>query len=238
MQLKGESAIAAPRQRVWDALNDPEVLARCIEGVESLERTAADRFEGKLNAKVGPVRATFTGAVTLSDIDPPNGYTISGEGKGGVAGFARGSAQVRLTDAEVNGAAGTHLVYEANSNVGGKLAQLGSRLIEGTARGYAETFFARLKQEVEGSGAPTVFAPHADAPVEAAGLDEMPNLGASDTASATATLAAAELESTMAPAGPLPDAPAADGKQGLPPAIWGTLLALVIALMIAYLLLT
>lgn len=227
MDLKGETLIAAPRDRVWDALNDPAVLARCIEGVESLERTAGDRFEGKLAAKVGPVRATFTGAVTLSDIDPPNGYTISGEGKGGVAGFAKGSAHVRLTDADVDGTAGTHLAYEANSSVGGKLAQLGTRLIEGTARAYAEGFFTRLKAEVEGrSREPLV-------------EDGTPNFGiGSDAGEAVAAIAASELEPTMTPTGPLPpvNTPAAD-KQGLPPAVWGTLLALLVALLILFLLL-
>ncbi len=145
MELKGETLIAAPRQAVWQALNDPAVLARCIDGVESLTKAGDDRFDGVLNARVGPVRARFTGAVTLSDLDPPNGYTISGEGKGGVAGFARGSAKVRLADED----GGTRLSYDVSSNVGGKLAQLGSRLIEGAARGYADSFFARLKAELE-----------------------------------------------------------------------------------------
>lgn len=145
MELKGETQIAASRQAVWEALNDPAVLARCIEGVESLTKAGDDRFDGVLNARVGPVRAKFTGAVTLSDLDPPNGYTISGEGKGGVAGFARGAAKVRLADED----GGTRLSYDVTSNVGGKLAQLGSRLIEGAARGYADSFFARLKAELE-----------------------------------------------------------------------------------------
>jgi carbon monoxide dehydrogenase subunit G len=150
MELKGESLIAAPRESVWVALNDPDVLARCIDGVETLTRVGDDRFEGKMNAKVGPVRATFTGGVNLTELDPPTRYVIVGEGKGGVAGFAKGSAEVVLTDVQT----GTLLRYTVNSSVGGKLAQLGARLIEGTAKAYAETFFARFKAEVEGPPAP------------------------------------------------------------------------------------
>ena len=151
MELKGETRIAAPRAAVWAALNDPEVLARCIDGVESLVRDGENRFQGKLNAKVGPVRATFTGAVTLENLDPPNGYTLVGEGKGGVAGFAKGSAAVSLSDAATDdGTPATLLTYHAKSTVGGKLAQLGARLIEGTAKAYAESFFAKLKIELEG----------------------------------------------------------------------------------------
>ena len=146
MELSGESQIAATRARVWQALNDPVVLARCIDGVESLTRVGdGDRFEGRMNAKVGPVRATFTGGVTLTEVDAPNRYVLVGEGKGGVAGFAKGTAEVVLHDE--NG--GTRLAYTVQSSVGGRLAQLGARLIEGTARGYAESFFAKFKREVE-----------------------------------------------------------------------------------------
>ncbi|MDO9487455.1 MAG: carbon monoxide dehydrogenase subunit G [Sphingomonadaceae bacterium] len=167
MDLQGETLISAPRERVWAALNDPIVLARCIDGVESLDKVGDSRFEGKLNAKVGPVRASFTGGVDLLNLDPPNGYTISGEGKGGVAGFAKGSADVKLVDeAMPDGSLGTRLSYVARSTVGGKLAQLGARLIEGTARGYAESFFAKLKAEVEAplpDDAPAPVAPSAEA---------------------------------------------------------------------------
>ena len=149
MDLAGEVNIAAPRDRVWAALNDPDVLARCIEGVESLTRVAGDdgeRFEGKMNAKVGPVRATFTGHVTLADVVTPESYRLVGEGKGGVAGFAKGEAKVQLT---ATAPAETRLGYQVSSSVGGKLAQLGARLIEGTAKGMAESFFAKLKAEIE-----------------------------------------------------------------------------------------
>jgi carbon monoxide dehydrogenase subunit G len=149
MELSGDVTINAPRDRVWAALNDPDVLARCIEGVETLTRVSGDegeRFEGKMNAKVGPVRATFTGQVTLTDVVAPERYVLVGEGKGGVAGFAKGEAAVQLAES----APGTTVLsYQVKSSVGGKLAQLGARLIEGTAKAYAESFFASLKAEVE-----------------------------------------------------------------------------------------
>jgi carbon monoxide dehydrogenase subunit G len=167
MHLKGETLINAGREAVWAALNDPAVLARCIEGVESLEADGPNRFAGVLNAKVGPVKARFSGAVELSELDPPNRYVISGEGKGGVAGFAKGSAEVVLSDA---GTDATRLAYDAKSQVGGKLAQLGTRLIEGTAKSYAENFFAALKAEVEQAPArATDDAPSAAAPAPAEG---------------------------------------------------------------------
>jgi carbon monoxide dehydrogenase subunit G len=158
MQLAGQTVINATRDAVWAALNDPQVLARCIDGVETLERVGENRFEGALNAKVGPVKARFTGVLDLTEIDAPNRYVLVGEGKGGVAGFAKGSAEVVLADAPQGG---TLLSYDARSQVGGKLAQLGTRLVEGAAKGYAEAFFAAFKAEVEGKTAPQ---PTADTP--------------------------------------------------------------------------
>lgn len=149
MNLSGSVDIAAARADVWRALNDPDVLSRCIEGVESLTRTAGDdgeRLEGKMNAKVGPVRATFTGFVRLTKVVEGESYTLVGEGKGGVAGFAKGEADVALVD---NEGGHTTLSYTVRSSVGGKLAQLGGRLIEGTAKAYAESFFNGLKAELE-----------------------------------------------------------------------------------------
>jgi len=149
MNLSGSVDIAAARTDVWHALNDPDVLSRCIEGVESLTRTSGDdgeRLEGKMNAKVGPVRATFTGFVRLTKVVEGESYTLVGEGKGGVAGFAKGEADVALVDAE---GGHTTLSYTVRSSVGGKLAQLGGRLIEGTAKAYAESFFNSLKAELE-----------------------------------------------------------------------------------------
>jgi carbon monoxide dehydrogenase subunit G len=144
MDLSGEFRIPAPREAVWAALNDPEVLATCIPGCESISKESDTAFAARVVAKFGPVKATFGGRVTLSDIDPPNGYTISGEGTGGPAGFAKGGAKVRLeTDGD-----GTVLRYEANGDVGGKLAQIGSRLVEGTARKLADDFFGRFAEAV------------------------------------------------------------------------------------------
>ena len=151
MELSGSVEIAAPRATLWAALNDPEVLARCIEGVETLTRQDGETptFEGTMNAKVGPVRAKFAGTVRLEDVVAPERYRLVGEGKGGVAGFAKGSADIAL--AEVT-AATTRLDYTVKAQVGGKLAQLGARLIEGTAKQYADQFFSRLQAEVEGAG--------------------------------------------------------------------------------------
>jgi carbon monoxide dehydrogenase subunit G len=140
MELTGETLIPAPRQRVWEALNDPEILRQSITGCEEIQKLSDTELTAKVTAKVGPVKATFTGAVTLSDIDPPNGYRISGEGKGGVAGFAKGGANVTLADAE----GGTMLSYTVDAQVGGKLAQIGSRLIDATAKSYAKDFFEKF----------------------------------------------------------------------------------------------
>jgi len=145
MEMTGEQLIPAPREAVWQALNDPEVLKASIPGCETLTKTSDTSFEAKVKAKVGPVSASFTGAVTLSNIDPPKGYTISGEGKGGVAGFAKGGADVRLEEAEGNQ---TRLFYDVKAQVGGKLAQIGSRLIEGTAKKLAGEFFENFAQHV------------------------------------------------------------------------------------------
>ncbi len=151
MKMSGEQTIAAPREAVWQALNDPEVLRQCIPGCESVDKTGDDSFDAKVTAKVGPVKAKFAGSVTLSDLDPPNGYTISGEGKGGAAGFAKGGAKVKLTD---SGDGGTVLTYDVDAQVGGKLAQLGARLIDGTAKKMAGEFFESFGRVVEGGAEP------------------------------------------------------------------------------------
>jgi carbon monoxide dehydrogenase subunit G len=145
MQMQGERSIDASRADVWAALNDPGVLKACIPGCESLEKTSHTIFEATVLQKVGPVKARFKGSVELSDIVETEGYTITGEGKGGAAGFAKGGATVRLAD---NGA-GTLLTYRAEAKVGGKIAQLGSRLIDGFARKMADDFFTRFQQAVE-----------------------------------------------------------------------------------------
>jgi len=147
MEMTGERRIPASRQQVWDALNDPEVLKQCIAGCEELEKTSDTEFSARVTSRVGPVTAKFTGKVELSDVDPPNGYTISGEGQGGVAGFAKGGAKVQLAD----DGDGTLLTYEANGTVGGKLAQIGSRLIDSTARKMADDFFDKFAEAVGGA---------------------------------------------------------------------------------------
>lgn len=146
MQMNDSRLIAAPPATVWAALFDPEVLKACVPGCEELTGTAEDGFEAAVVQKVGPVKARFTGLVKLSDIVPGESCTISGEGKGGAAGFAKGAARVRLTPE----GEGTKLDYEVEANVGGKLAQLGSRIIDGFARKMADEFFNRFQDAVEG----------------------------------------------------------------------------------------
>ncbi len=163
MEMTGEQQIPAPREKVWEGLNDPEVLKASIPGCQELSKTEDGGFEAKVKAKVGPVSATFTGAVQLSNIDPPNGYTISGEGKGGVAGFAKGGADVKLSDA----GEGTLLSYTVNAQVGGKLAQIGSRLIDSTAKKMAGQFFEKFSEAVSGGEAASE-APAAAAPAPSA----------------------------------------------------------------------
>ena len=153
MDMTGEYRIPAPREKVWAALNDPETLRASIPGCESLEKASDNAFIATVVAKVGPVKAKFNGHVTLLNLNPPESYTISGEGKGGAAGFAKGSAAVRLEDGEDAGD-GTLLSYDVTASVGGKLAQLGSRLIDGFARKMADSFFENFAQAVEGPAEP------------------------------------------------------------------------------------
>ena len=142
MDMTGEYRIPAPREQVWAALNDPATLKASLPGCQSLEKVSDQEFAATVVAKVGPVQAKFNGNVTLSNLNPPESYTISGEGKGGAAGFAKGGADVRLLEeGEV-----TVLTYTAKADVGGKLAQLGSRLIDGTAKKMADEFFNNFSQ--------------------------------------------------------------------------------------------
>ena len=151
MTMAGEVTLPADRATVWAALNDPEMLKRSIPGCQELERTGDSGFSAVARVSIGPVKATFKGNVTLSDIDAPNGYRISGEGQGGVAGFAKGGAQVRLTDAD---GGGTKLAYDVEAQVGGKIAQLGGRLINGVAKKYADEFFTNFAKALESEGSP------------------------------------------------------------------------------------
>lgn len=168
MILDGETLIPADRRAVWKALNDPDVLRSCIPGCQSLERQSDTDFTSSVRAAVGPVSATFGAKITLSEIEPDRGYTISGEGKGGAAGFARGKARVDLTDE----AGGTRLRYNADVNVGGKLAQVGSRLIQGTAKKLSEEFFGRLAEQLGGGELATGAA--RPAPAAAAASSSVP----------------------------------------------------------------
>jgi carbon monoxide dehydrogenase subunit G len=164
MDMTGEYRIPAPREQVWAALNDPAVLKASLPGCESLERVSDREFTATVATKVGPVRAKFNGQVTLSDLHPPESYRISGEGKGGAAGFAKGGADVRLAE---EGATMTVLSYTAKADVGGKLAQLGSRLIDATAKKMADDFFENFRKQLtppEAEVAPEAIPEAAPAP--------------------------------------------------------------------------
>jgi carbon monoxide dehydrogenase subunit G len=199
MDMTGEHQIKAPRSVVWTALNDPAVLKQSIAGCEELVKTSDTEFQAQVTAKVGPVKAKFSGKVTLSDLDPPNGYTITGEGSGGAAGFAKGGAKVALEDAPAgpNGG-GTLLKYQVNAQIGGKLAQIGSRLVDGAARKMADEFFTAFAGVVEAQAAAGAPSAESETPMPAA-------------------------ETIMAPAAmpPIDGAKAANtGSKGLPPMVW------------------
>ncbi len=144
MDMSGERHIAAPRARVWEALNSPDILKASIPGCDSMEKIGETELKASLAVKMGPIAARFTGKVQLVDLDPPNSYRIEGEGQGGVAGFAKGGASVRLVDAD----GGTLLTYEVKAQVGGKIAQLGARLIDATAKQMADAFFNNFSAAV------------------------------------------------------------------------------------------
>ena len=207
MQMTGEYRIAAAREAVWAALNDPDVLKECIPGCETLEKTDDTHFAATVKAKVGPVSAKFKGDVTLSDLNPPESYTISGEGKGGAAGFAKGGAKVHL--AEDGGA--TVLTYDVDAQVGGKLAQIGGRLIDGTAKKLADDFFVRLAEQI-------------GAPAEEAMPSEEP------TPAEAAEMAAAAMAGA-APGHTAPSDADADVGAGAGPGMWVTGLIVVLVLL-------
>jgi carbon monoxide dehydrogenase subunit G len=160
MKLSDTREIAAPPETVWAAILDPDVLKACVPGCQEMAGTPEDGFEAVVVQKVGPVKATFKGKVTLSEMDAPNALRLSGEGKGGAAGFAKGGAAVTLTPSET----GTLLHYDVEAKVGGKLAQLGSRVIDGFAKKMADQFFTNLKEQIEGPA-------QSDAEPDAAGED-------------------------------------------------------------------
>jgi hypothetical protein len=209
MEMTGSNRIAADRQTVWDALNDAEILKACIPGCQDLQKLSDTELTAKVVQKIGPVSATFTGKVTLSDIDAPNGYTISGEGQGGVAGFAKGGAHVRLAD-DPDSPGHTVLTYDAKAQIGGKLAQLGSRLIDATARTLADQFFAKFAAAVSARAAAANPAGVAEAAAPAAS-------GVASAGAAPAVAAMAPPQAKPAAAAPAP-APAAGG--GIPSIVW------------------
>ena len=210
MDMSGEYRIPAPRQTVWEALNDPEILKAAIPGCEELAAEGDSGFAAKVRAKVGPVSARFKGKVALLDLDPPNGYRIEGEGTGGAAGFAKGGATVRLSE----DGGETVLTYEANASVGGKLAQIGSRLIDGAAKKMADDFFAKFSAIVgEQAAASAAAEPAATSAPEAA-----------PTPAPAQPVAASKPSPALAPAG-----------KGISPWIWiggaGVVLVVLIALL-------
>ena len=255
MEMQGEYKIPAPREAVWEALNDPEVLAACIPGCKELEKTGENGFAATVQAKVGPVKATFKGDVTLSDIDPPNGYRISGEGKGGAAGFAKGGAAVTLQE----DGDGTLLTYTVDANVGGKLAQIGSRLIDSTSKKLAGEFFEAFVEQVrtrQDGGAttaadtagdtggqtamePPVVGDPVSMPIqnaaEASKTTAPPSPPANDqtreTADGTASATADETTPTQAAIKAADNV--AKQRRGLQPVIWSIALVAVVVILIA-----
>ena len=253
MDMNGEYRISAPRSRVWEALNDPEILKQCIPGCEEIQKQSDTEMTAKVVAKVGPVKAKFAGKVTLSDIDAPNGYTITGEGSGGAAGFGKGGAKVDL----VEDGADTVLSYTAHAQVGGKLAQIGSRLIDGTARKMADDFFAKFTQVVGQPAEPVaetdvVSASGAVEPAQPALAAETAGAGAATAAAPPGEAARAEppvfLSSETAavpPPSPTPSptpsagptvAPGApesvEQSRGLQPMVWIPLIIVVVAILL------
>jgi carbon monoxide dehydrogenase subunit G len=166
MKITGETLIPAPQEAVWQALNDPAILQQAIPGCESLEKTSENSFKATVASRIGPISARFNGNVRLSDLDPPNSYTLTGEGSGGAAGSAKGVAKVRLEP----GQGGTRLLYDVDAQISGKLAQIGSRVVEAAAKMLAGQFFERLGQAVVGKAPPPKPATMAPIPVWVWGL--------------------------------------------------------------------
>ncbi len=165
MQMQGEQHISAPRQKVWEALNDPEILKAAIPGCQSMDRDGEDSFAVIAEVKIGPIGARFKGNVRLSDIDAPNGYTIAGTGSGGIAGNAKGAAKVSLSDTADGG---TLITYGVDAEVGGRMAQLGGPIIDATAKNLAGKFFAKFGEIVSGEAASAAAAATGPVPAETA----------------------------------------------------------------------
>ena len=221
MELTGEHRIPAPRQAVWEALHDPEILKACITGCDMLVMNDDGTMNAKVTAKVGPVKATFDAAVEIVNEVAPVSYTLQGEGKGGVAGFAKGKAYVSLAEDGTD----TILTYKAEAKIGGKLAQLGSRLVDSTAKKYAADFFSCLSEKV-GTGA----AAESGVDVAATDAPVVP-----DPAAPVATPGATTATTPIAPTSP-PDVAAieAEAARGRSPTfLWAAVViaALVVAVL-------
>jgi carbon monoxide dehydrogenase subunit G len=183
MEMTGEQLIPASQQETWNALNDPEILKACVPGCEAIDPVAQNEFQVAMVARVGPVSAKFKGKLSLSDLDPPNSYSIAFEGQGGAAGFGKGSARVTLATQD----GGTRLGYTVNASVGGKLAQIGSRLVDAAARKIADDFFKAFNDKVASLYGP---AAHDEAHAEPVRADpDLPKI----SSSAVAMIAAAAL---------------------------------------------
>ena len=163
MDMQGQRILAVTQQQAWDALNDPEVLKVCIPGCDKVEASGDNQYVLGVSVKIGPVSAKFSGRITLSDINPPHSYTLSFDGQGGAAGFGKGSSQVRLTSQDI----GCELSYTVKAQVGGKIAQMGQRLIDGVAKSMAEDFFKRFDDEMQRRYPSPAAAAPADAAAEA-----------------------------------------------------------------------
>ena len=186
MRMTGEQAVAAERRQVWEALNDPAVLAQCIPGCQRLERDGDNRFVAEAEVKIGPIGARFKGNVELSDLDAPSSYTITGSGSGGIAGSAKGGAKVRLADAA---GGGTLVTYDVEAEVGGRMAQLGGPIIDATARNLAAKFFSKFGDVVSGGNEQPVVAPSPEAVTAQPGLSPAAVMASTPAAHAPAPLA-------------------------------------------------
>jgi carbon monoxide dehydrogenase subunit G len=184
IDFSGEYRIPAPLQAVWEALNDPDVLRACIAGCQRLDKVSDTEMTALVVAKVGPVSATFRGNVVLSELDPPNGYTLTGQGQGGAAGFARMGAKVALSaDGEQ-----TLLRYTASADIGGKLASVGSRLVQSVAKKNADDFFAAFARRLGGGGVPEPGAPAGAAVASVASVPSAPSVASSSAVPAWVVL--------------------------------------------------